>query len=646
MTASALPRPTTRRSVSVVVPVGRIDAATMIQLAAIRRLDLDQLDVELVLSLDTGSTDDDAMLRAAVGDDWPTPVTIVASSAGRGAAHARNAGAAVARGDILAFCDADDVVEPGWLVHLVESLGHHDAVTGRLVELVDRAGDAGVRPPATPNALPTFLGVPYLLSGNLALHADTFRDVGGFDTTLVRCEDTALSWRLLEQGRSLGFAPDAVVHYRMRSGLWPMMRQQFMYGRGASQLLLRQGIPDVTTNSRRADVTTNGRRADRPQLATLLRANGQAGGRGSYVRLLRRGATAAGRLVGLVEELSRSRRRTDPPEALRDGNPVAARPGERVLFVADAGGHLLEADIVQQLLYPGLDTVWYTADTTMSRSLLQGRAAVFADRRVLPRRPDLAVREFVTAFRLLHDIRPDLVVSTGSAVALPWLVAAAVTGRRAIFHESAARVVAPSLTGRLIERVPRVERYTQHPMTMSPRRARRWRRSESTLELAERVADLRAHPAVPHGTGGAARRQRLFVTVGTYEYPFVRLFERLDEVVPDDWDIVWQLGHAGPYRPSRGEVHDFLDHDRILVEASEADMTITHAGVGSILTVIQAGRVPSVVPRRARHGEIADDHQLEVLPALRAVGITVFDDVDDIQRAVFTRVHPAGEAVA
>ena len=50
----------------------------------------------------------------------PRPLLrVVDASARRGAAYARNQGARHAAGDILAFCDADDIVSPGWLEAIV-----------------------------------------------------------------------------------------------------------------------------------------------------------------------------------------------------------------------------------------------------------------------------------------------------------------------------------------------------------------------------------------------------------------------------------------------------------------------------------------------------------------------------------------------
>ncbi len=78
-----------------------------------------------------------------------------------------------------------------------------------------------------------------------------------------------------------------------------------------------------------------------------------------------------------------------------------------------------------------------------------------------------------------------------------------------------------------------------------------------------------------------------------------------------------------------------LPYDRMLDETRRAAVVITHAGVGSVLTALQAGRLPVVVPRRAVEGEIADDHQLEVLDYLRSFGIDARDDVAELSAELF-----------
>ena len=269
---------------SVVVPIGSVDRYLDEQLRAVVEQQCD-FDFEVVSALNRpGATarSDLQRLVASLGDER---VRLVDASDERGAAHARNIGASDAQTDQIAFCDADDVVEQGWLAALVRGLADYDAVSGHVSE--DRfcpPRQRNWRPPATPGGLPSFVGHPYLLSGNLAVRRGPFDHVGRFRTDLTRCEDIALSWALAEAGYTLGYVPDAVLHYRHRDGLWPMVHQHYLYGRGMSEVLLGVGTPGSAGSDR----------------SLLFRANGQKLTRRTMAGSLRRGGIAAGRLRGMV----------------------------------------------------------------------------------------------------------------------------------------------------------------------------------------------------------------------------------------------------------------------------------------------------------------------------------------------------------
>jgi cellulose synthase/poly-beta-1,6-N-acetylglucosamine synthase-like glycosyltransferase len=227
-------------------------------------------------------------LRGEIGDPR---LRVVPAHERRSPAYARNMGAASSDAEVLAFCDADDEVAPGWLAALVGAVSHRVAVGGHLDErrfAVPR--QEGWRPPVTPGALPTFLGVPYAVSANMAVEHDAFEDVGGFDDGLLRCEDIALSWRLQSAGVELEFAPEAVIHYRHRSGVRALMRQHYLYGRGMAQVLHRYGVPRDGGAEHLSGVAA-------------LRPNNQAMEHKTFVgTVVRRGSIAAGRVVGLAAE--------------------------------------------------------------------------------------------------------------------------------------------------------------------------------------------------------------------------------------------------------------------------------------------------------------------------------------------------------
>jgi GT2 family glycosyltransferase len=201
-----------------------------------------------VLVADNGSTDATVEVVRALGERLPG-LRLVDASARAGTNHARNAGAAAADGDLLAFCDADDVATPGWLAGLVAGLEDHDLVGGRLD---DRALNDPVRlrwrPRPTGAGLPRALDfLPYATSANIAMRPEVLRAVGGWNEAYARGgTEVDLCWRAQLAGFRLGYAPEAVMQYRFRQTRWAFAYQMYRYGRGDAQLyktFRHHGVP-------------------------------------------------------------------------------------------------------------------------------------------------------------------------------------------------------------------------------------------------------------------------------------------------------------------------------------------------------------------------------------------------------------------
>lgn len=179
---------------------------------------------ELVVA-DNGSTDATVEVVRAYADRVPT-LTVADASDRRGASHTRNVGAAHARGDVLVFVDADDVVAPGWFAALSARIDDAGLVGGN-IDLDRLAAPDGVVTEPSWQDLPRLLELlPWAITANLAVHRSAFEDVGGFDTSFPRGEDVAFSWRVQLAGHRIAFAPDAVVWYRTRTDLRSLWRQQ------------------------------------------------------------------------------------------------------------------------------------------------------------------------------------------------------------------------------------------------------------------------------------------------------------------------------------------------------------------------------------------------------------------------------------
>ncbi|HUA06212.1 MAG TPA: glycosyltransferase [Solirubrobacteraceae bacterium] len=115
----------------------------------------------------------------------------------------------------------------------------------------------------------------------------------------------------------------------------------------------------------------------------------------------------------------------------------------------------------------------------------------------------------------------------------------------------------------------------------------------------------------------------IFVTLGTHQQPFDRALDLVAELpVADALLVQHGATQARPTLP-RIEWLDYLDWEPLTERMRDADVVITHAGVGSAVTAIRAGKVPVLLPRLARYGEHVDDHQLELAERLAEFDLAV-----------------------
>jgi UDP-N-acetylglucosamine--N-acetylmuramyl-(pentapeptide) pyrophosphoryl-undecaprenol N-acetylglucosamine transferase len=286
------------------------------------------------------------------------------------------------------------------------------------------------------------------------------------------------------------------------------------------------------------------------------------------------------------------------------------------LLVASSGGHLAELHDLAPRLGVG-DRRWVTFDSPQSRSLLAGEDVVFVPPATSR---DLvgAVKDLLVARRMFGRRRYDRVISTGAGVAMSFFLPATAAGLECTYIESATRTRGPSLTGRMAARMPRARLYTQHPSWADDT----WRYGGSIFDAfgAEPVA-------------GPRPVRKVVVSLGTHDrYRFPRLLTRLVEILPPAIDVLWQVGATVIGKMPAG-ARNQVPSAELHQAMREADVVIAHAGVGSALAAMQAGRRALLVPRRRAHGEHVDDHQVEMARELSRRDLVIAREAAEITLA-------------
>lgn len=126
----------------------------------------------------------------------------------------------------------------------------------------------------------------------------------------------------------------------------------------------------------------------------------------------------------------------------------------KLLLVCSTGGHLLQM-MRLRAAWEGHERVWVTFDGVDSRTLLRGERVVFAHQPTNRNLTNLW-RNLRLARRVLHEERPQLVISTGAGVAVPLLWLARRFGSASIHCDSITFSESLSITARLV--MPFVDR--------------------------------------------------------------------------------------------------------------------------------------------------------------------------------------------
>lgn len=300
------------------------------------------------------------------------------------------------------------------------------------------------------------------------------------------------------------------------------------------------------------------------------------------------------------------------------------RPKTRkLLLVASTGGHLAQLARFADSLGASPDSLWVTFETPQSESLLEGRRVFYVpyvesrDWRGALRATKLIAR------RLKRENDFEAAYSTGAALAVSALPIARFHGIPSRYIESVSRVSGPSMSGKILAATGQFQMFTQHPQWAS----KRWMPHRSVL------AEYETETSVP------VERPSLFVTLGTIKkYRFDSLIDAVLASGVADERTVWQVGETDGRTDLPGTVYKQVSATDFDKFARSADVVVSHAGVGSLLGLLELGIHPLLATRKRDRGEHVDDHQTQIAALANDLAIATAMDTSQITPEIIRSV--------
>ncbi len=144
--------------------------------------------------------------------------------------------------------------------------------------------------------------------------------------------------------------------------------------------------------------------------------------------------------------------RTGAPDAARAVTSMASTNSKlRLMFACSAGGHLAQL-LRLEPWYSAHDVRWVTFDLPDAISLLPGEDVVWAHHPTTRSVKNLVRNTFI-AVREIARMRPDVIVSSGAAIAVPFFWIGKLFGAKTVYVEVIDRIDTRTLTARLVSPV-------------------------------------------------------------------------------------------------------------------------------------------------------------------------------------------------
>lgn len=129
----------------------------------------------------------------------------------------------------------------------------------------------------------------------------------------------------------------------------------------------------------------------------------------------------------------------------------------------------------------------------------------------------------------------------------------------------------------------------------------------------------------------------VLVLLGTQNNSFHRLLEEVQKNIDNGnikEEVVVQKGYT-KFESKDMKLYNQLPTDEMRELISNADLIITHGGVGSIITSLEYGKKVIAIPRLKKYREHVNDHQHDIIKSFNDAGYIIgLNDVEELEETL------------
>ena len=126
----------------------------------------------------------------------------------------------------------------------------------------------------------------------------------------------------------------------------------------------------------------------------------------------------------------------------------------------------------------------------------------------------------------------------------------------------------------------------------------------------------------------------IFVTLGTQDKSFIRLLNEIDKQIElgnINEKVIAQVGYT-QFKSDRMEIYEYMSDEDFKKYMSEADLIITHGGIGSVLNALSYNKKILAFSRLSKYKEHINDHQVQIVNKFSEEGYILTGDIGNLSK--------------